>query len=68
LWAVWFVICGEFSAFGAAYYHSAINYTTLAYGDVIMTPSWALLGPLEAANAMLMFGVTTVMIFFSFSG
>jgi len=64
LWAVLFVICGEFSAFSAAYYHSAVNYTTLGYGDVIMTPSWVLLGPLEAANGMLMFGVTTAMIFF----
>jgi hypothetical protein len=63
LWAVLFVICGEFPEFGPAYYHSAVNYTTLGYGDVIMTPSWRLLGPLEAANGMLMFGVSTAMIF-----
>jgi hypothetical protein len=63
LWAVLFVLCGEFTAFGPAYYHSAVNYTTLGYGDVIMSPSWRLLGPLEAANGMLMFGVTTAMIF-----
>jgi Ion channel len=63
LWAVLFMICGEFRAFGAAYYHSAVNYTPLGYGDVIMSPSWSLLGPLEAANGMLMFGVSTAMIF-----
>jgi hypothetical protein len=63
VWAVLFVICGEFSEFGTAYYHSAVNYTTLGYGDVIMTPSWRLLGPLEAANGALMFGVSTAMIF-----
>ena len=63
LWAVLFVICGEFPEFGTAYYHSAVNYTTLGYGDVIMTPSWRLLGPLEAANGMLMFGVSTALIF-----
>ena len=63
LWAVLFVICGEFPEFGPAYYHSAVNYTTLGYGDVIMTPSWRLLGPLEAANGMLMFGVSTALIF-----
>jgi hypothetical protein len=28
-----------------------------------MTPSWRLLGPLEAANGMLMFGVSTAIIF-----
>lgn len=63
IWAVLLVICGEFVDFGMAYYHSAVNYTTLGYGDVVMSPSWRLLGPLEAANGMLMFGVSTAMIF-----
>jgi Ion channel len=63
VWAWLFVICGEFKEFGAAYYHSAVNYTTLGYGDVIMSPSWKLLGPLEAADGSLMFGVSTAMVF-----
>ena len=63
VWAFLFVICGEFSEFGTAYYHSAVNYTTLGYGDVLMTPAWRMLGPLEAANGMLMFGVSTAIIF-----
>ena len=63
VWAVLFVICGEFQEFGFAYYHSAVNYTSLGYGDLIMTPSWRLLGPLETANGTLLFGVSTAMIF-----
>lgn len=63
LWALLFVIVGEFQAFGAAYYHSAVNYTTLGYGDVVMSPTWRLLGPLEAANGMLMFGVSSALVF-----
>ena len=63
LWAALFVICGEFKDFAGAYYHSAVNYSTLGYGDVIMSPSWRLLGPLEAADGALMFGVSTAMIF-----
>ena len=63
LWAKLFVICREFQQFGIAFYHSAVNYTTLGYGDIIMTPSWRLLGPLEAADGALMFGVSTAMIF-----
>lgn len=62
-WAIVFIFCGEFQAFGTAYYHSAVNYTTLGYGDLIMTPAWRLLGPLESANGMLMFGVSTALIF-----
>jgi hypothetical protein len=63
LWAGLFILCGEFQAFGIAYYHSAVNYTTLGYGDLIMTPAWRLLGPLEAADGSLMFGVSTAMTF-----
>jgi len=63
LWAFLFMLCREFPDFASAFDHSAVNYTTLGYGDVIMTPSWKLLGPLEAADGMLMFGVSTAMIF-----
>ena len=62
-WGLLFMICGEFSDFGTAFYHSAVNYTSLGYGDFIMTPSWILLGPLETANGMLLFGVSTATIF-----
>ncbi len=62
-WAVLFALCGQFTDFAAAFYHSAENYTTLGYGDVVMSASWRLLGPLEAADGMLMFGVSTAMLF-----
>jgi Ion channel len=62
-WAVLYMICGEFSDFGTAYYHSAVNYTSLGYGDIIMSPAWKLLAPLETANGMLLFGVSAAMIF-----
>ena len=62
-WAVLFVICREFSDFNTAYYHSAVNYTSLGYGDILMSPAWKLLGPLETADGMLLFGVSTAMIF-----
>src|SRR6516162_2742220 len=63
IWAVLLVICGEFREFATAYYHSAVNYTTLGYGDLLLTPSWRLLGPLEATNGALMFGVSAAMVF-----
>jgi Ion channel len=63
MWAVLFVFCGEFADFATAYYHSAVNYTSLGYGDIIMSPTWRLLGPIETADGMLLFGVSTAMIF-----
>jgi hypothetical protein len=62
LWALALELCGEFSNFAAAFYHSAGNYTTLGDGTVI-SPRWRLLGPLEATDGMLMFGISTAMIF-----
>jgi hypothetical protein len=61
-WAMVFSLCGEFSQFAEAVYHSGLNYTTLGDSAVI-SPSWRLLVPLEGANGMLMFGVSTAMLF-----
>ena len=44
LWAVLLVLCDEFQELGTAYYHSAVNYTTLGYGDLLMTPAWVCWG------------------------
>ncbi len=59
LWAGLFIVLGEFDAFYPAVYHSAVNYTSLGYGDVVMSEPWKLLGALEAANGVLMFGITS---------
>ena len=63
VWAWLFMLCGEFQTFAPAFYHSAVNYSTLGYGDVVMSAAWKLLGPIEAADGALMFGVSTAMIF-----
>ena len=62
-WAMVFSLCGEFSQFAEAVYHSGLNYTTLGDSDAVISPSWKLLAPLEGANGMLMFGVSTAMLF-----
>lgn len=63
VWAVLLVLIGEFQEGRIAFYHSAMNYTSLGYGDIIMSPAWRMLGPFEAINGLLMFGVSTAMIF-----
>jgi len=35
----------ESMTFEVAFYHSAVNYTTLGDGDFVMSPDWRLLGP-----------------------
>ena len=63
LWAVVFLVGGEFSTFEQAFYVSAENYTALGYGDVILSEPWRLLGPLEAINGLLLFGLSTAVLF-----
>lgn len=59
VWGVLFLLLGEFDDFAVALYHSGVNFATLGYGDIVMSERWRLLGPLEAANGILMFGVST---------
>lgn len=59
IWAALFMLLGEFEEFSAAFYHSSVNFVTLGYGDIVMSPRWRLLGPLEGANGILMFGIST---------
>lgn len=59
LWAALFRLLGEFDSASAALYFSGVTFATLGYGDVVLSPEWRLLGPLEAANGILMFGVST---------
>jgi hypothetical protein len=63
LWAAAFVLCGEFADFEEAFYHSAVNFTTLGYGDLVMSRHWRLLGPLEAVNGSLMLGLSAAILF-----
>lgn len=58
LWGWLFVLLGEFEELYAAIYHSAVNFTSLGYGDVVMNQEWKLLGPLEAANGILMMALS----------
>ena len=59
IWAVLFLLLGEFGDFTTAVYHSAVNFVTLGYGDIVMSDRWRFLGPLEGVNGILMFGVST---------
>lgn len=66
IWAVVFRMLGEFQALSEAVYHSAVNFSTLGYGDIVMSERHRLLGPLEAINGVLMIGVSTAALMATF--
>ncbi|MFZ5780785.1 MAG: potassium channel family protein [Pseudomonadota bacterium] len=45
--------------FEAALYFSTASFTTVGYGDVVLEKSWRLLGAIEGANGLLLFGWST---------
>ena len=58
IWAMLFMVLGEFSDFLTAFYHSMVNFASLGYGDIVMSEKWRLLGAIEASNGVLMFGLS----------
>ena len=66
IWALLFRLLGEFSDFNTAFYHSAVNFATLGYGDIVMSGNHRLLGPLQAINGVLMIGVSTAALMAAF--
>ncbi len=68
LWAGIFRWIGEFEDFKTAFYHSAVNFSSLGYGDVVMSDKWRLLGALEASGGIMMFGLSTALGFAVING
>ena len=68
IWAIVLRMLGEFEELGVAVYHSAVNFATLGYGDIVMSARHKLLGPLEAVNGALMIGASTATLMVAFQG
>jgi len=62
IWAAFYRVSGLLPEFETAVYFSITSYTTVGYGDVVLPPPWRVLGPIEAAVGILMFGWSTAMI------
>ncbi len=62
-WAVAFLLTGQVSTMETAFCLSAQNFTAFGYGDVKLSERWRLLGPLEATNGLLFFGLSTAVLF-----
>lgn len=58
IWGAIFIWLGEFDALYEAVYHSAVNFASLGYGDIVMSTRWKLLGALEALTGVLMLSMT----------
>jgi voltage-gated potassium channel len=62
VWAAFYVLADALPDLETALYYSMTSYTTVGYGDVLLPADWRLLGPIEAAVGILMFGWSTAII------
>ena len=60
-WALLYSALGAFEDFETAVYFSGVTFTSLGYGDVVLSGRMRLLAPLQAANGLMMFGITTAL-------
>jgi hypothetical protein len=63
LWAGAYYLIGGFDDMPTSLYFSLSSYTTVGFADVVLPERFRLLGPLEAATGVLMFGWSTGYIF-----
>ena len=47
-----------------AFYFSMVTFTTLGFGDVVLSGQWRTLASIQAANGVIIFGWTTALIFY----
>ena len=63
VWAIFYFFVEETQTWESALYFSTSSFTTVGYGDLILSEEWRLLGSIEAINGMILFGWSTAFIF-----
>ena len=63
LWAVLYLLAGEFATMERALYFSLVTFSTLGYGDVVLNERYQLLSGFEAFNGIILFGISTAFAF-----
>jgi hypothetical protein len=58
-----YLLIGAFQDLETAVYFSTTSFTTIGYGDVVLGPQWRLVGSIEGANGLLLFGWSTAFLF-----
>ncbi len=62
VWAVTYMAVNATQGLEKAFYFSMVTFTTLGYGDILLSERWRFLASFEAAIGIIMFGWTTAIV------
>ncbi|MCB1592386.1 MAG: two pore domain potassium channel family protein [Alphaproteobacteria bacterium] len=63
LWAFFYLSVDALNTIEEALYFSTATFTTVGYGDVVLSQEWRLVSSFQAANGFMLFGWSTAFIF-----
>ena len=63
LWAMYYYLNGSFPSAEASLYFSGVTYTTIGYGDVVITSPWRLLATTQGLVGILMCSLSAAFFF-----
>jgi hypothetical protein len=63
MWTAAYLALGAIGSERDAMLYSLDSFTTRGASDLLLTPQWRLMGALEAADGMLLFGISTAFVF-----
>lgn len=65
VWALFFIAVDEpaIQTMEAALYFATSSFTTLGFGDIVLSEEWRLIGSFAAANGMVIFGWSTAFLY-----
>lgn len=63
VYAVAFLAIGALTGFEPALYFSTVSFSSLGYGDILLTPEWRLLGAIEGVNGLILIAWSTAFLF-----
>ncbi len=63
IWAAAYLVLGAIDSYRDAMLYSVNSFTTRGASGLMLNGGWRLMGALEAANGMLLFGISTAFVF-----
>ena len=59
IWAIALQVSGALQGYERSIYFALATYTTLGYGDLVLTPDFQIFGAIAAVTGIINFGIST---------